>query len=127
MTQPPQDPTPQQPGPPRPQPLSPGEEQGWGVGMHLGGVFLSWVIPLVLWLVFRERSRMLDDHGKTAVNWQITLFIIYVVGFITSFILIGFLILFAAGVLNIIFGILAAIAAYNRRPYRYPMSITFIR
>lgn len=94
--------------------------------MHLGGVFLSWLVPLVLWLVFRQRSRMLDDHGKEALNFQITLFIAYVVGMITTFILIGFLILFLAWLLSIIFSIMAAVAAYDRRPFRYPISIRFI-
>ncbi|KUG58693.1 DUF4870 domain-containing protein [Nesterenkonia jeotgali] len=108
-------------------PVSAGEEQGWGVAMHLGGVFLSWLVPLVLWLVFRQRSRMLDDHGKEALNFQITLFIAYIVGAATTIILIGFLILFLAWVLSVVFSILAAIAAYNRRPYRYPLTIRFIK
>lgn len=107
--------------------MSAGEEQGWGVAMHLGGVFLSWLVPLVLWLVFRERSRMLDDHGKEALNFQITLFIAYVVGGITTFILIGFLILFLAWLCSVVFSILASIAAYQRRPYRYPLTIRFIK
>ena len=108
-------------------PVSAGEEQGWGVAMHLGGVFLSWLVPLVLWLVFRQRSRMLDDHGKEALNFQITLFIAYLVGAATTIILIGFLILFLAWVLSVVFSILAAVAAYNRRPYRYPLTIRFIK
>lgn len=131
---------PGQPGPGQPQqsayggvsagpvrPLTPGEEQGWGVALHLGGVFLSWLVPLVVWLVFRERSRMIDDHGKEALNFQITLFIAYVVGGILTVILIGALIIFIAWVCAIVFGIMAAIAAYNRRPYRYPISIRFIK
>jgi len=116
----------QQPETPRAVPVSAGEEQGWGVAMHLGGVFLSWLVPLVLWLVFRERSRMLDDHGKEALNFQITLFIVYVIGTVTSIILIGFLILALAWLLSVIFSILAALAAYQRRPYRYPLTIRFI-
>ncbi|MGJ9373520.1 DUF4870 domain-containing protein [Nesterenkonia sp. CF4.4] len=108
-------------------PVSAGEEQGWGVAMHLGGVFLSWLVPLVLWLVFRQRSRMLDDHGKEALNFQITLFIAYIVGAATTIILIGFLVLFLAWVFSVVFSILAAVAAYNRRPYRYPLTIRFIK
>ncbi|GAA1801727.1 DUF4870 domain-containing protein [Nesterenkonia flava] len=117
---------PQNPGYPNP-PLSPGEEQGWGVGIHLGGLVLSWVVPLVLWLVFRERSRFIDDHGKEAVNWQITLFILYVIGGLTTLILIGFVILAFAVIVNLIFSILATVAAYQRRPYRYPLSIRFVK
>ncbi len=116
----------QPPEGPRAVPVSAGEEQGWGVAMHLGGVFLSWLVPLVLWLVFRERSRMLDDHGKEALNFQITLFIGYVIGTATTVILIGFVILPIIWLLSVVFSILAAVAAYQRRPYRYPLTIRFI-
>lgn len=143
MSQPPQGPgSPQGPGqppgggygggqPPQPPqpgaPLSPGEEQGWGVAIHLGGVFVSWLVPLIVWLVFRERSAMLDDHGKETLNWQITLFIGYVIGYATMIILIGFLIVPIIFLIALIFGILGAIAAYNRRSFRYPFNIRFIK
>lgn len=112
---------------PQQAPLSPGEEQGWGVATHLGGVFVSWLVPLVVWLIFRERSPMIDDHGKEALNWQITLFIGYVIGYATMIILIGFIIVPLIFVIALIFGILGAVAAYNRRPFRYPFNIRFIK
>lgn len=140
MSQPPQGPdTPSDPHqPPHQQPtphegqaqrvpLSPGEEQGWGVATHLGGVFVSWLVPLVVWLIFRERSPMIDDHGKEALNWQITLFIGYVIGYATMIILIGFIIVPLIFITALIFGILGAVAAYNRRPFRYPFNIRFIK
>lgn len=122
----------QQPNPyhgqqPQAGPLTPGEEQGWGVGIHLGGAFFSWLAPLIIWLVFRERSPMIDDHGKDALNWQITLFIGYVIGYATLIIIIGFVILPLLYITALIFGILGAIAAYNRRQFRYPFTIKFIK
>lgn len=107
--------------------MTAGEEQGWGVGIHLGGLVVSWLAPLVIWLVCRERSQALDQHGKEALNFQITLFIAYVVGGILSIVLVGFLIIFAAWICALIFGIMGAIAAYNRQPYRYPLSIRLIK
>ncbi|WP_010523747.1 DUF4870 domain-containing protein [Nesterenkonia sp. F] len=132
---PPQGPPPQGPpaggpdpaGPaPTAAPLSAGEEQGWSIGAHLGGI-IAWFIPaLVIWLVFRERSRMVADHAKEALNFQITVTIAYVVGWVLTIILIGPLISLAAWVCTIVFGILAAVAANKRQPYRYPVSIRFI-
>ncbi|TDS82649.1 DUF4870 domain-containing protein [Nesterenkonia aurantiaca] len=119
---------------PAPQPMTEGEEQGWGVGLHLGG-FIAWFIaPLVLWLVFRSRSRMLDDHGRTTLNWHLTLIIIAlplgVLAVALSFIdplwfLVMWLVMVLLMILSIIFAIRGAIAAFNRRPYRYPLSIPF--
>lgn len=108
-------------------PLTPGEERGWSVGAHLGGVFLSFLVPLIVWLVFRERSPFLDHHGKEALNFQITLFIGYVIGWITAFILIGFLILPAVWVCAVVFSIIASIAANRGEYYKYPVSIRLVK
>ncbi|GGE65509.1 hypothetical protein GCM10011401_10930 [Nesterenkonia cremea] len=97
------------------------------MGIHLGGAFFSWLAPLIIWLVFRERSPMIDDHGKDALNWQITLFIGYVIGYATLIIIIGIIILPLLYITALIFGILGAIAAYNRRQFRYPFTIKFIK
>ncbi|TDS82353.1 uncharacterized protein DUF4870 [Nesterenkonia aurantiaca] len=46
--------------------------------MHLGA-FVAWgIAPLVMWLLFRSRSQMLDEHGKTTLNWHITLIVLVV-------------------------------------------------
>lgn len=119
---------------PAPQPMTLGEEQGWGVGIHLGG-FIAWFLaPLVLWLVFRSRSRMLDDHGRATLNWHLTFIVIGVplvfIGAVLVFIdpmlfLVVWLLTALLMLLALIFAIRGAIAAFNRRPYRYPLSIPF--
>ena len=123
----PQPPPPGQPW--GPQPLSPGEEQGWGVACHLGGAFLSFLVPLIVWLVFRDRSRMIDDHGKTALNFQITLAIAYAASVILILVSFGLLfpLIFAVLVVQIVFAVIATVAAYQRQPYTYPVAIPFIR
>ena len=50
-----------------------------------------------------------------------------VVGLVTLLILVGFLILAAAGVVIIVFSILAAIAANSGHLYTYPLSIQFVK
>ncbi|PFG43643.1 hypothetical protein ATJ88_2349 [Isoptericola jiangsuensis] len=110
-----------------PVPVSPSDERTWAIFAHLGGVFLSFLVPLIIWLVYRERSRYLDDQGKEALNFQITLAIAYVVGIVTSVIGIGVLILIAAWVCSIVFAILAAVACSRQEWYRYPLTFRFIR
>lgn len=92
------------------------------------------IAPLVIWLVFRSRSRMLDDHGKATLNWQITLIIVTVplavLGVVLMFIepwlfLIAWGMMALLAICAIVFGIRGAIVAFNRRPYRYPLSIPF--
>ncbi|WP_022871886.1 DUF4870 domain-containing protein [Nesterenkonia alba] len=136
------------------QPLSPSEEQGWGVGIHLGGLFFSFIVPLVIWLIFRRRSRLIDDHGKTALNWELTLVGVYVVGsilfFISYFGMFAFILgadpgaggvvaggmalvwmmlllaFMAVMTINVVLSILGSVAAYRRKKFKY-WAIPFIR
>ncbi len=116
----------QQPGYPpsyaAPTALSPSDERMWATLAHIGPVLTSFVAPLLIWLVFRDRSRFVDDQGKEALNFQIFLAIAYVVGVITFVIAIGFVIMLVAWVLAIVFGIQGAIAASKGEPYRYPLT-----
>jgi len=65
-------------------------------------------------------------HTATALNFQLTLLIAYVVGVITALLLVGYLIMLAAWVASIVFGIMAAIAANKGEFYTYPMAIKFV-
>jgi uncharacterized protein len=109
------------------QPLSDSDERMWAMLGHVGGIVLGFIAPLVTWLVFRERSAFVDDQGKEALNFQITILIGYVVGTILSAILIGFLLLFIVWIVSIVFAIMAGIAANRGERYRYPVTLRLIK
>ncbi|ACU61139.1 DUF4870 domain-containing protein [Chitinophaga pinensis] len=62
------------------------EERNWALAMHLAGIAGMLFIPpagniiaaLVLWLIKRNESEFLNETGKEALNFQITLSIINV-------------------------------------------------
>jgi uncharacterized protein len=118
-----------------PRPLTENDERTWALWSHLSPPVLAllslgilpFLAPLVIWLVFRDRSRYVDDQAKEALNFQITLVIAYAIGWILFIALIGIVILGVAWVLSIIFGIQGAMAANRHELYRYPISIRFIR
>src|SRR5690606_34720645 len=114
------------PGPVPGQEMTPADQRLWSTLTHVGGILFSWLAPLIAYLVLKERGAFVRAHTATALNFQLTLLIAYVVGYITSFFLIGFLILLAAWVLAIVFGIMAAIAANKGEFYTYPLSIKFV-
>jgi len=90
-----------------------------GIGFLLG--------PLVMWLVKREEHPFIDDQGKEAVNFQLTMFLALLVSLPLCLILIGFLMMIAVGILMTVFPIVGAIQASEGRAYRYPLSIRFIQ
>lgn len=77
---------PEQPSllPGTPAPMLESEARNWAMLIHLlavallfiSGGFLSFVAPLIIWLMQRERSALVDFHGKQNLNLQITLFIV---------------------------------------------------
>ena len=108
-------------------PLSPSDERMWATLAHVGPILVGFLAPLIIWLVFRERSRFVDDQGKEALNFQISLTVAYVVGVITIPIIIGVFILLAAWILAIVLGIQGAIVAGRGEPYRYPFNWRVIK
>ncbi|MEO7348520.1 MAG: DUF4870 domain-containing protein [Terrimesophilobacter sp.] len=107
-------------------PMSPADEKLWATLVHVGGILFNFLPALIGYLVLKDRGPFVRQHTRTALNFQITLAITYVVGTILAFVFIGFIIIFAASVLNIIFSILAAVAANRGENYEYPLAIKFI-
>ncbi|WP_233204724.1 DUF4870 domain-containing protein [Cryobacterium sp. Y62] len=108
-----------------PSPMSPTDEKMWATLIHVGGILFVFVPALIGYLVLRDRGPFIRAHSATALNFQITLTIAYVVGTALTAILIGYLIVPVAWVLGIIFSILAALAANRGQGYSYPLTIRF--
>jgi uncharacterized Tic20 family protein len=106
--------------------LSPSDEKLWATLIHIGGIFFSFVPALVGYLVLKDKGPFVREHTATALNFQITMAIAYVVGIITTFIVIGIFILIAVWVVTIVFSIIAAVKANQGQPYTYPLSIKFV-
>ena len=111
-----------------PPPLRPDEERTWAVLAHLGGLLFSFVAPLVIWLVFRGRGPYLEHQAKEALNFQITLVLAYIAGGLLTLVTFGIAspILFVIGIVQLVFQILAAVAAGRYEWYRYPVTIRFV-
>ena len=94
--------------------------------MWLGTIFFGFIPALVIYLLKTEDA-YLADQSKEALNWSITVFIGTLIGGVLCLIFIGFLILFAIGLLNAIFCILGVIGASNGKLFRVPFAIRLIK
>lgn len=108
------------------QPLSPSDEKLWATLIHLGGIFFFFLPALIGYFVLRDRGPFIREHTRTALNFQLTVLLGYLVGFATVGVLIGGIIVFAAAVLNIVFSIIATVAANRGNLYTYPVAIKFV-
>ncbi len=103
-------------------------DRHFGVGIHLsplaaivaGPLILA---PLVLWLIRKDKSEFVDDHGRETINALISFFIYNIVLVITVIGIIALPVLFIVGVVNLIRG---AVAASRGEFFRYPMTMRFL-
>ncbi|MDL9979417.1 DUF4870 domain-containing protein [Microbacterium sp. ASV49] len=122
------------PPPPQPpyggaaqQPMTPSDEKLWAILIQVGGLLFGFIPALIGYLVLKDRGPFIRSYSATALNFQLTLLIAYVVGWVLSVVVIGFIILAAVWVVNIVFSIIAAVKANNGEWYTYPMSIPFVK
>lgn len=105
-------------------------ERTYAMFMHLTlilyAAFFPIVVPLIMWQIKRMESTFIDDHGREAVNFQISLVIYMVIALVLSTICIGIPLVFATYALGLVGMILGSIRAYRGCYFRYPMCIRFI-
>jgi uncharacterized Tic20 family protein len=92
----------------------------WAMFAHLGGIILTVIAPLVIYLMYKDRDPFIRRHSTQALNFQIIIAIIMFVSIPLSFIGIGVLTFTAAWVALLVFSIIAGIAANKGEEYTYP-------
>jgi uncharacterized Tic20 family protein len=83
--------------------------------------------PLILWAIKKDEMPSVNEHGKESVNFQLSMTIYTIIAGLSILILIGFVLLPAIIVLNIVLVIIAGVKAANGEFYRYPLTIRFIK
>jgi uncharacterized protein len=121
----------QVPPPPGQGQLSPDQERLWAMLAHLlsfvaAYLFLGFVAPLVVLLVFGPRSPYVRAHAVESLNFNLTWLLYAIVGVVLALLLIGFLILIALGIAYLVLVVIASVRANNGEFYRYPLTIRFI-
>jgi hypothetical protein len=108
----------------------------WAMLCHLSGL-LGYTLPalgsilgpLIIWIVKKDEMPAVDEHGKEALNFNLSILIYSIIvtaaliptlGF--AFPLFGVLIVF-----HIVCVIVAALRANSGQMYRYPLTMRIIR
>lgn len=121
-------------------PLSAQDRRLWSIAAHasaavgalIGGLG-SFAGPLVVWLIYRERDPYVAGHALEALNFNITVDLIVVIGLFFGLVTFGLglllvaPVLFVVGILWLVFTIQGSVAASNGQTYRYPLSIRLVR
>jgi len=94
---------------------------------HLLAAFTSFIGPLIIWLVKKDDDPFIDDQGKEALNFQITVLIAMVISGLLCFVCIGFVLLLLVWISDLVFCVIASVKASNGQAYRYPLVIRFVK
>ena len=109
------------------------DERQWALFAHLSAL-VGFIIPLgsvlgplVIWQIKKNEMPFVDDQGKEALNFQITVLIAVLACLLLSVILIGFLLLPIVGIAALVLTIRGGIKANNGEAYRYPFTLRLIK
>lgn len=89
--------------------------------------FTNFLMPLIIWVAYKDSYDIVDDQGKESINFQITLFIYGIIATLFIFIVVGVFLLAVVALFAIIQVIKASIDASNGKKYRYPLCLRFIK
>jgi len=110
------------------------DERMWGMLCHLS-TFAYFILPpiggilgpLLVWLLKKDEYAFVDDQGKEALNFQISIMIYSVVSGILVLAIVGIPLLIAVFIFDIVMTVIAAIKANGGEYYRYPLTIRFVK
>jgi uncharacterized protein len=108
-------------------PVSESDEKTWGLLAHISIPFIGFVGPLIVYLVYKDRSPWLKDTSTEALNFSILYTIASVICSILISLLIGAILLPIVFIAALIFCILGALAANRHELYRYPVNWRIIK
>lgn len=121
------------------------EERQWAMFAHLsallgglltsgwGGSFGFFIGPLVIWLMKKDTMPFVNDQGKEALNFAITVSIICVALLLLTILSLGIgalltiPLLLVVGIGSLVLVIMAAIKANEGVAYRYPFAIRLVK
>lgn len=93
---------------------------------HLGGIFFGFIPALIVWLLKKEDSPYIGGQAREALNFQITVLIGYMAAWLLAFLLVGFLLLPAIYVANLVLCVVAAVKSSKAEDYQYPINLRLI-
>jgi uncharacterized protein len=89
--------------------------------------FGSVIGPLAVWLTRRDRDPFIDQAGREALNFGITIAIYGAVLVVAALLLVGIPFLIIGVVAWVVLASLAAVKASEGQTYRYPLTLRLVR
>ena len=103
------------------------EANMWGMILHLSMLLSSMLIgviaPIVIWQMKKDQYPIMDQHGRNAANFLISMFLYSIVCGLLVLVAVGLFLLPVLGIVSIVFPIIAGIKAQNGEVWTYPFML----
>ena len=109
------------------------EVRQWAMFCHLSALLGIWIPfgtligPLILWQMKREMDPFIDDQGKEALNFQISVAIASAICLLLMVVVIGFFLFGLLAIGALVLTIIAGVKANEGQVYRYPFTWRLIK
>jgi uncharacterized Tic20 family protein len=121
------------------------DERNWAMAAHLcglawlvggtgliffpfGGLMLLTVLgPFIIWRTKGSTMPFVAEQAKESLNFQITVLLLGLVFLGLALVLIGFVLLWVLGLVNLVLVIIAAVQVSDGKPYRYPFCLRLVK
>ena len=106
------------------------DDRSWGMIAHLSPLIagalggMAFLGPLIVWLVKKDQSPFIDDQGKEALNFQISIMLAVLICAATC---IGIVLIPVIAVGAIVYSIIGGLEANKGVYYRYPYTWRLIK
>ncbi|MDO9625111.1 MAG: DUF4870 domain-containing protein [Pseudomonas sp.] len=109
------------------------EARQWAMFCHFAA-FLGLVFPfgnllgpLIVWQIKKDLDPFVDQQGKEALNFQISVALAVVLCFLLMVVVIGFPLLVLVSIGALVLTVIAGIKANDGQAYRYPFSWRLVK
>ena len=111
-----------------PPPADNTNERNLAMLCHLLNI-VGFIGPLIVWLVKKDESALVNREGKEALNWGITVAIAWIALLILTAITLGIagLLMPVLYILNLIFAIIGGLQASKTGTYTYPFTLRLLK
>lgn len=100
------------------------------IAMVLSAGWLSFVGPLVVWLLYKDKSAFVRSSAAGAFNFNLGMWLMAIIGWICIFTFIGIIVgvplLIFSAIAQVVCHIIGAVKANRGELYRYPFQLRIL-
>lgn len=99
----------------------------WLALLHLSGLFVMLIPPVIIWIWKKEELKDHEDHFKAVMNFQISMLIYLMAALFLVLIVVGVVLLPLLGLFSTAVVIYNAVKVINGEPYHYPLNLKILK